>query len=295
MRPVLPLLIAFGAALAVPTHAQTVTLLDTALLAAPRLSETSGVTTSTRAGVYWTHNDSGDEPFLYATDSLGQDLGRIRVLGANAVDWEDIESGPCVVVPGRCIYIGDMGDNGARRPRVVIYRVREPEPPASAADTLRTVAVLDSLVLQYPGGPRDAESLMLTPGGTLFVVSKPRAGWSHLYCLDLHQPPPRMITDLGPLPVTINMTRGRLITGGSISPDGRWMVLRTYVSLHFFLVGGESRVTAVTDPDGIPIPVVETQGEGVEFDGPDRLILVSERGQHGHGMLTRLRLVLPTP
>ncbi len=290
-------LLLFGLAALLPgtADAQSVTLLDTALLVAPRLREASGVATSSRPGVFWVHNDSGDGPILYATDSLGRDLGHLRVRGADAVDWEDIAAGPCVVVPGRCLYIGDTGDNRSQRQRIVIYRLREPALPDSAADTLRTIDVLDTLMMRYPGGPRDAEALMLTPGGSLLLASKPRAGQAHLYAVDLHRPTPRIVTDLGPLAVDVSLARGRLITGGAVSPDGRWMVLRTYVSLHFFRVNGATGLVPVNDQDGIPIPLVETQGEGVEFDGMTRLILVSEQGQHGHSTLARLRLVLPEP
>ena len=44
-------------------------LVDTAVLRAPRLIESSGAAPSHSVrGVVWTHDDSGDEPRLYATD-----------------------------------------------------------------------------------------------------------------------------------------------------------------------------------------------------------------------------------
>jgi hypothetical protein len=281
----------FGFAAA--ARAQSVTLLDTARLASPRLRESSGITPSSRPGVFWTHNDSGDGPVLYATDSVGQDLGRVRVRGAGAIDWEDIGAGPCVVVPGRCLYIGDIGDNRLRRLRVKIYRLVEPVPPSGKADTLRVVDVLDSLVLRYPGGARDAETVIVTPGGTLLIASKPRHGEPHLYTANLHAPPPVVLADAGPLPISVNAVSGRLLTGGGISPDGRWVVIRTYVSLHVFRIDGTAHLFPSGGRDGIPIPYVEAQGEGVAFDGPSRLVLTSEQGSGGHGLLVRLRILLP--
>ena len=101
---------------------------DTAVFAAPRVTESSGVVSSSLApGVYWTHNDSGDGPFLYATDSAGRDLGAIRVAGVGARDWEEVAAGPCFVAPGRCFYVGDIGDNAEQRPNIVVYRVAEPK------------------------------------------------------------------------------------------------------------------------------------------------------------------------
>ena len=59
------------------------------------VSESSGLAASrlTR-GAYWTHNDSGDGPFLYAFDTRGDSLGVFRVAGAQARDWEDMAAGP---------------------------------------------------------------------------------------------------------------------------------------------------------------------------------------------------------
>jgi len=64
----------------------------------PRVIESSGVAVShAYPGVLWTHNDSGDGPYLYATDLRGTDRGALLVPGAQAIDWEDIGLG----VPAR--------------------------------------------------------------------------------------------------------------------------------------------------------------------------------------------------
>src|SRR3989441_942792 len=62
----------------------------------PRVRESSGVAVSrAHRGVLWTHNDSGDDTYVYATDLAGTDRGVVRIRGARAVDWEDIALGPC--------------------------------------------------------------------------------------------------------------------------------------------------------------------------------------------------------
>src|SRR5882672_10575577 len=102
----------------------------------PRVIESSGVAVSHAfPGILWTHNDSGDRPYLYATDLRGNDRGAILVSGADFHDWEDLSSGPCPIGRGSCLYIADTGDNQERRKRVTIYAVPEPEPTRSAADT----------------------------------------------------------------------------------------------------------------------------------------------------------------
>ena len=68
----------------------------TARFRSPRVRESSGVAVSrAHRGVLWTHNDSGDDAYVYATDLAGTDRGVVRIRGARAVDWEDIALGPC--------------------------------------------------------------------------------------------------------------------------------------------------------------------------------------------------------
>jgi hypothetical protein len=294
MRPLA--MIAAGLCVAVRAPAQTparVEVIDSAFLAAPRLVESSGVTTSALVpGVYWTHNDSGDGPYLYATDSTGRDLGAVRVAGAHAVDWEELAAGPCVIAPGPCLYAADIGDNRRRRAHVVLYRLREPAPPTGPADTLGSVPLLDSLVLAYPDRPHDAEALVVTPGGTILLVTKDLIGPARLFRASASGgPETRTLAEVGVLDLETGLVTGRLATGAALSPDGRVLVVRTYVSLHFFRVRGDSLPAPLSSRRGITIPVIEPQGEGVSFDGPDRLVLTSEQGNSARGTIVRLRIL----
>jgi hypothetical protein len=265
-----------------------VVLVDTAVIAAPRLGESSGVASSSRVGVYWTHNDSGDDPFLYATDSAGRDLGRWRIQGAAARDWEDMAAGPCVVRPGRCLYLADIGDNRRRRPHVVIYRLEEPEPPLHPAGDGGVVPLLDSIVLRYADTPHNAEGLAVTADGRLLITAKELSDPALLYWAPAHQPHATLAV-LCTLNVRTDPLRGRIVTGLALSPDGRFLAVRTYSSLHFYRADGGC--SALTPPNGLVIPVVETQGEAITFDrGNDRLVMTSERGPAGHAILTRLRV-----
>lgn len=294
MRASVTLLAALPALAGTAPAQQTpsVAVLDTAVLLAPRLAESSGVAASRRqSGLYWTHNDSGDGPVLYATDSTGRDLGFVRVTGARALDWEDLASGPCIRSVETCLYIGDIGDNRAARPYVVVYRVVEPAAPRGPSDTLGAVEALDSILLRYPDHPHDAEALAVTPDGVLLVITKDRTGPAVLFRAPLTASPESVtLGRVGTLPLGASTLRGRLATGAALSPDGTTLVVRTYVSLHFFRLEGEVLPTPLTMPGGVPIPVVEAQGEAVTFDGPDRLTLTSERDAGHHAILMRLRV-----
>src|SRR5689334_11374701 len=97
------------------------------------INESSGLIASrTSPGAYWTHNDSGDGPFIYALDAHGNSLGTFRVNGATNRDWEDISAGPGPQRGRSYLYIGDIGDNNQKRSEIVVYRV--PEPQLTPAD-----------------------------------------------------------------------------------------------------------------------------------------------------------------
>ncbi len=108
------------------------------------VSESSGLVASrSTPGAYWTHNDSGDGPYIYAFNNRGESLGVVRVAGAQARDWEDIAAGPGPQAGASYLYIGDIGDNNETRQEVVVYRVLEPALTGAkthkvATGTLRT-------------------------------------------------------------------------------------------------------------------------------------------------------------
>src|SRR5262245_17960887 len=91
------------------------------------ITESSGLASSRLTpGAYWTHNDSGDGPFIYAFDTRGDSLGIFRVTGAQARDWEDMATGPGPVANKSYLFLGDIGDNNEARDEVVVSRVPEP-------------------------------------------------------------------------------------------------------------------------------------------------------------------------
>ena len=271
-------------------------VLDTAVFRSPRVVESSGVTPSTRrAGVLWTHNDSGDEPRLYATDSAGDDLGSVRVAGARNVDWEDLGAGPCAPAPTRCLYIADIGDNARARDHIVIYRLAEPDPPAAASDTLRSVGIDQATSLRYPDHPHDAEAVVVDGPDRILVITKEILGRPRVYRLPPRSTPQRpgavdTLRLVGLLDLAPSLARLRVVTGAAVSPDGRVAAVRTYSSVSFYRLRGDSLPVPLTPPEGITIPFVEPQGEGIAFLSPTELVLTSERGQSDHATIVRLRV-----
>ena len=85
--------------------------------------EPSGLVASRRfPGIFWTHNDSGNPPALFAVRRDGSLVREYKVAAAN-VDWEDISTDDA----GH-LYIGDIGDNLHVLPVHAILRLDEPDP-----------------------------------------------------------------------------------------------------------------------------------------------------------------------
>ncbi len=202
------------------------------------IRESSGVVASRRnAGLFWTHNDSGDGPYLYAFDRRGSKRGVWLVAGAQALDWEDIAAGPGPEQGRTYLYVGDIGDNDRARAQVVVYRVAEPEAaPADAGSSKRaprSTEAAEAIRLKYPDGRHDAEALMVHPRtGDLYVVTKEGAGAAGVYKLSAPYTSASVNTLQRVGEVRLPGFFGGLITGGDISPDGTHVVLCDYLNAY---------------------------------------------------------------
>jgi hypothetical protein len=235
------------------------------------LPEGSGVAASKRnPGRLWAHNDSR-EPVLVALDSKGALVGRLRVSGARAEDWEAVAVGPCPA--GTCIYIGDIGDNEAKRVNIMIYRVPEP------AESSGSVAVADVFHVSYPDGAQDAEALLVTPKGEVLIVTKGDTGPVALYRIpEDAQPGDVMLQPIGKPRHSGKAADDERITDGAVSPSGAWVALRTKTTVLLyrtedFMSGnwkeaGRLSLRAIGEP----------QGEGIAFGDERTMYLVGEGG-----------------
>jgi hypothetical protein len=245
---------------------------DGAIVRVAGLSEASGLAASRRVtGRLWSHNDSGD-PVLVALDALGAVTGRVTVSGAKVEDWEAIAVGPCPA--GSCIYVGDIGDNGAHRQRITIYRI--PDADAKSGSTPAS----EVFHATYPDGPHDAETLLMSKEGRLFVVTKGETGAVALYAF-----PREMRAGASVRLERVGQPRqgGKTgdadrVTDGSVSGDGQWVVLRSKTALTFYkaadFFAGNWREASSVDVKSL----AEPQGEGVAFGADNVLYLAGEGG-----------------
>jgi hypothetical protein len=241
-----------------------------ALLA--ELPEASGLAASRRRpDQLWAINDSG-KAIIFALDARGTVIGRIRLTGVAVDDWEAIAVGPCAA--GSCLYVADIGDNTAHRKAITIYRLPEP-----AVDQ-PSVQVSDEIHATYPDGPQDAESLLATPDGGLYIVTKGSTGPIAIYRVPKGRRPGSVVRLER---VGQPLERGKVsedgrITDGAVSPDGERVVLRTHHTLLVYrtaqLLSGHWRHEQAVDLQRLDEP----QGEGVTFGSNGSLYLAGEGG-----------------
>lgn len=246
-------------------------------LKAQFIDESSGVAASRRTpGIVWTHNDSGDGPFLYAVDRKGETRGVFRLAGAKAIDWEDMSTGP-----NGTLVVGDIGDNNALRPEIVVYTVAEPPmpPPSSAPGTKDRPIVLNNVVartLRYADGPHNAEALMVHPAtGTLYIVTKEKDGVAKVFSA---APGATTLRRVGTVTIANELSLyPNLITGGDIAPDGKRVILRTYAGgYELFLPKNAKNFDAIwkQTPRPVPLPIT-IQGESICYTPDGKAILTT--------------------
>lgn len=194
--------------------------------------EVSGLAASRKnPGVLWAHDDKGNGTYLLALRENGALAQQYELKTASNVDWEDIAIGPGPVPGLPYIYIGDFGDNTASRSDAVIWRLSEPDVPATPTATT-PLSLVESFRFTYPGGARDAEALFVDPyDGTPYVLSKENGQQGMLWRY--------------PMPLDSKKTKVLVLessfrhanpsfSAADISPDGRRIFFRNRDAIFWF-------------------------------------------------------------
>jgi hypothetical protein len=202
------------------------------------LREASGLVASQQwPGVYWTINDSGNAPMLYAFDQDGASRGTFKVTGASNVDWEALALGPDDN-GGFALYIGDTGDNDQIRRDPVIYRVPEPEPAPAGSATVGETAPAATFRFVFPGRSHNAEAMMVHPKtGEVTLITREVSGLSLVYRLPAPLDGDNVtmadmvdVLDIRPLGPGPNSQ----VTDATMSSDGHHIAVRTYSAVLLF-------------------------------------------------------------
>ncbi|MFD9813856.1 hypothetical protein [Streptomyces sp. NPDC059080] len=228
-----------------------------------RITESSGLIASrTHPGVYWTHNDSDDGPYVYAVDSrTGRTVATVTLRGIG--DPRDVEA--ISLGPDGNLYVGDIGDNlGGTWDHVWIYRFPEPK---QLRDQTVTATQFD---VKYDDGPRDAEALMVHPKtGRVYIASKKQGGGGALYAAPEHLSTSGTNVFRKVAPIDL------WVTDGSFSPDGTRLILRSYFGARMY-AWKDGRPE---DLGSVGVPV-QQQGESVSFTLDGRTLMFGSEGEN---------------
>jgi hypothetical protein len=279
------------------------------------LNELSGIVKSRRfEDVYWAHNDSGDQPRLFALDGQGKiifprflsryfhgeevEVGKqpwpgLPIAVAANVDWEDIAIGEDL------LYVADMGNNGNARRDLGVYVIVEPNPRA-----VELTRPLSFLPVRYPEQTEyparrwhfDSEALFVADGKLYFITKHREAGkidkfelGAALYRLDTQY------TDRVNLLTRVDASDELAVaTGAEVSPDGRFLAVICYTDLWLFEKPSTDDKWLSSRAYRLPLPRRQVkQVEAVTWVSNERLMIGNEEGELYQIDRERVPLVAP--
>lgn len=230
-------------------------------------------------GTVWSHNDSGDLPFVYQIDTTGRIVQIKKITNAANYDWEDMAQDS----EGR-LYIGDFGNNKNNRKSLHIYVINNPE----SIETERIEAKV--ITFTYPDQDAfpppmhqlnfDVEA-MIAFKKNLYLFTKnrtvPYSGYVKLYKLPT-KPGHYTAELLDSLLLDNSNMLTDWITGADISPDKKKIALLTSNKVWLFqdFEGDDFFKGKIT-----PITLYHvSQKEGIVFINNSEVIICDEVFQH---------------
>lgn len=138
-----------------------------------QINESSGLAYDQERQILFHINDSGDGPFVYTTERDGTGVMRWSYGEDDPKDVEDLAIGPCAPsLLKKCLFIADMGDNRRKRSHIKITVIEIDEFFSVINKERRQVEPREVYKLEYPDRAHDAESLIVTEEGELFILTK---------------------------------------------------------------------------------------------------------------------------
>lgn len=260
------------------------------LLPGVTLAEVSGIAASRQTpGIFWVHNDSGNDPRIYALTAEGQVRGYIP-LDDRLYDLEDIAIARCPASERWCIFIADSGDNLLQREQILIQAVPEPPLPGDADRGEIIVDGISTLRRRYPDGPHDVEALVVAPeGDRLWLFSKTEGAPTRIFSSDTIDPS-ATLSQVGEFVAPgVAVEMGRLVTGADLHPSGARLAIRVYTgSFEYWLDARGVAGIGDLEPRQVTLgPLSEPQGEAIGYGADGRSLWTVSESAAGNQPLHR--------
>lgn len=229
--------------------------------------EISGLACSrTTPGYLWAHSDENIDAnrkiiAIRPSGSVTMTLN-LSTPGNNRDDWEDIATG--VYNGTNYIFIGAFGDNDLEfNDQYYIYYFEEP------AITSGTQSMTVNIIrFGYPdNSAHNTETLMYDNVEQMLYIADKVDGVCHLYKLPFRTDYGAGLQRLTEVCALGNGNKYKKVTGGDISPDGRWMAIKNKKYLLLWeRQGTESlSITATRRPTQVMAYSEEEQGESLAW------------------------------
>lgn len=233
------------------------------------LNEISGIALSSSQKVFaFVHNDSGDTSRFFGIDSTGNLAYTYYFKGVSGkkgvTDCEDITIGKTYNGENRYLYIGDIGDNKAKRKYITVYRITEPDQFNTPVETVSASPVF----LTYPDGARDAETLMVDNIQRLLYIISKREDTVRIYTAPLAWNDNDTITLKFRGQIYFKGSRpGKWIASGDISWDGQKVLLKSLQKVYYWQRKNNEPLWKTLQRTATELPYQqEPQGEAICFD-----------------------------
>jgi hypothetical protein len=226
------------------------------------LAEASGVAASqTNKGYLWVHEDSDNPNQIQLINPAGEVKGVFTLPGIANRDWEDIAVGPGPQSGTNYIYLADIGDNLRQYATKRVYRFPEPDLAGQTLPAQADVANIETITVSLPDSIRNAEALLVDPQTKdIYLISKDNTT-AGVYAARYPQSTTQTIVmqKLAVLPFS-------QVTAAAVSPDGREMLVKTYLQIFHFKKTGSESLTELFRKTPATVPyTLEPQGEAIGF------------------------------
>lgn len=228
------------------------------------LDELSGMVASKQhQGMFWVHNDSGDENRIFLIDEKAQLHSTYYLNNTINRDWEDMAQANIGGV--NFLFIGDIGDNDfGYQNQYFIYKVKEPSVLA-AQNTVQTLTNIETIPFTYADGSHDAEAMFIDQKTfDIYLITK-RGARARVYKIAY---PYQTNTNNTAVFIRDLEFGGELIsipagaTAADISPDNTEIFIKSYFQVYYWLLNTNETVEqAMRRKYDTTLPYIQKQQE----------------------------------